>query len=267
MTEELVMCSKIGCRSEAAAVLLIAPGDTQAWLLALDHPDASEGVLLCEMHAERVSVPKGWTLDDERALARSTKRRRKKSKRKKAEQQVAAEADIKAETAEAETHEVDAPEVESPESSDDLAAADATAAESEAAAPDDGADEPTLVNEAIVVPDAAEELTETDPTREITLAVPGDPGAAADEAVGRHLRKPDAPTGRDAVVANTSEPSGDEEIDLVAEDERPLSVVPVQEDELPFEEANPSVTETGSHLIATDSTPLLKRAFRVVEDG
>jgi hypothetical protein len=71
-----VFCGRVGCGESAVAALLMSPQDTQAWIVAPDHPSAPEGVPLCTTHADRISVPFGWTLADDRPPPK--KRRRKK---------------------------------------------------------------------------------------------------------------------------------------------------------------------------------------------
>lgn len=76
---EVSLCGRVGCGEPAATVLLMAPQDTQAWLVGLDHVSAREGVALCPAHADRISVPLGWSLTDNRAPAKAKRKRRKKS--------------------------------------------------------------------------------------------------------------------------------------------------------------------------------------------
>ncbi len=75
---EVSLCGRVGCGEPAATVLLMAPQDTQAWLVGLDHVSAREGVALCPDHADRISVPLGWSLTDDRAPAKAKRKRRKK---------------------------------------------------------------------------------------------------------------------------------------------------------------------------------------------
>lgn len=58
--------------------LLIASADCEAWLVALDHESAPEGVALCSGHADRIRVPVGWTLHDTRPAAAPRRQRRKR---------------------------------------------------------------------------------------------------------------------------------------------------------------------------------------------
>ncbi len=72
------MCGRVGCGEVASCVLLMAPQDTQAWLVSLKHDAAPEGVPLCDMHADRISVPFGWVLTDDRPVAKPRRKRAKK---------------------------------------------------------------------------------------------------------------------------------------------------------------------------------------------
>lgn len=69
-------CGRIGCDSTATSVLLIAPQDCEAWIVGLDHPAAPEGVKLCEVHADRITVPFGWSLSNERSTTKKRRRRK-----------------------------------------------------------------------------------------------------------------------------------------------------------------------------------------------
>lgn len=74
---EAQLCGRVGCGEPLVAVMLMSPQDTQAWLVGPDHEFAAEGVGLCGVHADRITVPFGWTLDDDRPA--KPKRRRKKA--------------------------------------------------------------------------------------------------------------------------------------------------------------------------------------------
>lgn len=63
------------------SVLLIAPQDQQAWLVGPDHEAARDGVPLCASHADRVTVPFGWQLRDDRPVAKPRARRRSRSRK------------------------------------------------------------------------------------------------------------------------------------------------------------------------------------------
>ena len=72
------VCDRLGCRESATAALLMAPQDTEAWLIDPDHDAAPDGVGLCEIHADRITVPFGWSFSDERSLTKTSKKRRTK---------------------------------------------------------------------------------------------------------------------------------------------------------------------------------------------
>jgi hypothetical protein len=62
-------CARPGCGQPATATLTYDYGAQAAWLerLALEpHPMTHD---LCEAHADRLSVPRGWRLDDRRVVA------------------------------------------------------------------------------------------------------------------------------------------------------------------------------------------------------
>tara|TARA_B100000131_G_scaffold255990_1_gene250630 strand:+ start:12 stop:563 length:552 start_codon:yes stop_codon:yes gene_type:complete len=71
------LCKRIGCGQEAEAVLLMVPQECSAWLVSLNHPAAKDGSPLCSDHADRMTVPVGWVLSDER---NTQKKRRRKGK-------------------------------------------------------------------------------------------------------------------------------------------------------------------------------------------
>ncbi len=71
------LCERVGCGEPQVCALLIAPQETQAWLVSPAHPSASEGVSLCDTHADRISVPFGWTLVDDRAKPKRKRRKKK----------------------------------------------------------------------------------------------------------------------------------------------------------------------------------------------
>jgi hypothetical protein len=73
---EAGLCERVGCGEPQVCSLLIAPQETHAWLVSPGHVSADEGVALCDNHADRISVPFGWTLVDDRA--KPTRKRRKK---------------------------------------------------------------------------------------------------------------------------------------------------------------------------------------------
>jgi hypothetical protein len=58
----------------------MATQECEAWLVDLGHEAAPEGVALCPEHADRIRVPMGWGLSDERSPVRARKKRAKKPK-------------------------------------------------------------------------------------------------------------------------------------------------------------------------------------------
>jgi hypothetical protein len=62
-------CAKPGCNAEATATLTYDYTERRAWLDAISeeaHPMYHD---LCGRHADALSVPVGWALDDRRAVA------------------------------------------------------------------------------------------------------------------------------------------------------------------------------------------------------
>ena len=62
-------CARPGCNQAATATLTYEYGSRTAWLDRLSaesHPMTHD---LCERHADGLSVPKGWRLDDRRVVA------------------------------------------------------------------------------------------------------------------------------------------------------------------------------------------------------
>ena len=76
------LCKRVGCGQEAEAVLLMVPQECRAWLVSTGHSAARDGSPLCNDHADRMTVPAGWVLSDERNTPK--KRRRKGTKQTKA---------------------------------------------------------------------------------------------------------------------------------------------------------------------------------------
>lgn len=62
-------------------MLLIAPQDQQAWLVGPGHEAARDGVPLCASHADRVTVPFGWQLRDDRPVAKQRPRRKSRARK------------------------------------------------------------------------------------------------------------------------------------------------------------------------------------------
>ena len=71
------LCTRISCGKEAEAVLLMVPQECSAWLVSDNHKAAKDGSPLCNNCADRMTVPVGWTLSDER---NAPKKRRRKGK-------------------------------------------------------------------------------------------------------------------------------------------------------------------------------------------
>lgn len=59
-------CSRSGCSNPAAVTLSYHYGQSQVWIDRLSPEREPHMYDLCEQHAERLSVPQGWHLDDRR---------------------------------------------------------------------------------------------------------------------------------------------------------------------------------------------------------
>jgi hypothetical protein len=59
-------CSRLGCSEPAVAVFAFDARECLVWLDPLSGPARGAGVL-CEVHADRLSPPRGWNLLDRRA--------------------------------------------------------------------------------------------------------------------------------------------------------------------------------------------------------
>lgn len=62
-------CARPGCGQPATATLSYQYGSQEAWLERLSaepHPMTHD---LCQAHADGLSVPRGWRLDDRRVVA------------------------------------------------------------------------------------------------------------------------------------------------------------------------------------------------------
>ncbi len=60
------VCMRPGCELAAAARLTFDPVSCQAWLdVLVDRPGSAQEV--CELHADRLTLPRGWMLCDRRA--------------------------------------------------------------------------------------------------------------------------------------------------------------------------------------------------------
>jgi hypothetical protein len=61
-------CAKPGCNTPGSATLAYDYANRVAWVDRLadeDHPMTHD---LCDRHADRLSVPQGWRLDDRRVV-------------------------------------------------------------------------------------------------------------------------------------------------------------------------------------------------------
>jgi hypothetical protein len=66
MTVVVRQCSRTGCAERAAVTLTYHYGRSQVWLDDLTAERDPHAYDLCDRHAERLSVPAGWYLDDRR---------------------------------------------------------------------------------------------------------------------------------------------------------------------------------------------------------
>jgi hypothetical protein len=66
MTVVVRQCSRTGCAERAAVTLTYHYGRSQVWLDDLTAERDPHAYDLCDRHAERLSVPTGWYLDDRR---------------------------------------------------------------------------------------------------------------------------------------------------------------------------------------------------------
>lgn len=64
-------CSRTGCADVAAVTLSYHYGHSQVWIDHLTPEREPHSYDMCERHAERLSVPQGWHLDDRRGARRS----------------------------------------------------------------------------------------------------------------------------------------------------------------------------------------------------
>ncbi|WP_210506468.1 DUF3499 family protein [Naasia sp. SYSU D00057] len=55
-------CSRTGCRREAVATLTYVYADSMAVLGPLSNKAEPHSYDLCEVHAERLSAPQGWSI-------------------------------------------------------------------------------------------------------------------------------------------------------------------------------------------------------------
>jgi hypothetical protein len=217
----------LGCEHLAVSVLLIAPQEQHAWVVGPDHPAAPDGVPLCLTHADRISVPFGWALTDERPASRPARRAARPRKRP----------------------------TSTPEP---------VAVESEPAAVEPEP-EPTAVESEPVAVESEPAAVESE--SEPAAAAP--PTVEAEEAG----EAPPPPRRRDHPSSPAEMPiNADEVAEAIGETSPRLSVVPGDDD---FDKTF-AVDPDGQTSLwvdpppvehePDDSTPLLKRAFRVVRD-
>ncbi len=63
-------CSRTGCSDAAAITLSYHYGQSQVWIDHL-HPEREPHMYdMCARHADRMSVPRGWHIDDRRGVRR-----------------------------------------------------------------------------------------------------------------------------------------------------------------------------------------------------
>lgn len=248
------LCGRVGCGEPAVAALLMSPQDTSAWIVAPAHESAPEGVPLCATHADRISVPFGWTLSDNRPAPK--KRRRKK-------------AAPRPEPTLLEEPAPDHPAAEAP-------APESAAEHAEPVAEEPAAEEPAAEPVAEPAPEPAAQL-EREPFSE------DDPDYVAPEYQFRE--DGELPSGEDeptmqmqairaeAPATPAEVPLDVERVAASVDDEAPrLSVVPGDDDPnktYDFSEEGQGAfwnEPDPAEIEPDDSTPLLQRAFRVVRD-
>ncbi len=67
---ELRLCAADGCDARAVATLRFRPAHREAWLAPIDEQADPSAGDLCERHAARPVLPRGWRLDDRRGAER-----------------------------------------------------------------------------------------------------------------------------------------------------------------------------------------------------
>jgi hypothetical protein len=58
------LCIRPGCETPGVVAYGIHPAGQLFWLATIDDPDDAH--VLCERHSSRLTVPRGWVLDDRR---------------------------------------------------------------------------------------------------------------------------------------------------------------------------------------------------------
>jgi hypothetical protein len=272
------------------AVLLMSPQDTSAWIVAPAHESAPEGVPLCAAHADRISVPFGWTLTDNRPAPKKKRRRKKaapppepKLVEEPAVEEPAAEAVAEEPPPESAAEPEPVAEEPAPVVAEPEPAAEAVAEEAPpevVAEPEPVAEEPAPVA-AEPEPVAEEPVPVAELERE--PFIDGDPDYVAPEYQFREDGElppgQDEPTMQmpairaDAPATPAEVPLDVERVAASVDDEAPrLSVVPGDDDPNKtygfseegqgafWNEPDPAEVEPD------EKTPLLQRAFRVVRD-
>lgn len=69
------MCARPDCAQPAAATLEYGYADQRVWMLALGSEREPNRYDLCTAHAQRLRVPHGWELVDERTARPAAARR------------------------------------------------------------------------------------------------------------------------------------------------------------------------------------------------
>lgn len=227
------------------SILLIAPQDQQAWLVGPGHEAASDGVPLCASHADRVTVPFGWQLRDDRPAARPRSRRKSRSRKTVQDPPAAAEPSGAAAEPQVSTAPEPVETALAPETAERTASTAAVRAVPEPAAVPTV--EPSALDAPVPSPTAADAVTGTSAAAESSgpdrgrspAEVPLDADEVATAVAGSTARLTVVPGDDDPSKTFTVEPDG--QTALWAETQR--------------DDNEPS-----------DETPLLKRAFRVVRE-
>ena len=60
------LCDRPGCSAPAALVYRMVPERLVFWMAPIDDGVETDGGVLCQRHADRLVLPRGWTLDDRR---------------------------------------------------------------------------------------------------------------------------------------------------------------------------------------------------------
>jgi hypothetical protein len=60
------LCDRPGCSAPAALVYRMVPERLVFWMAPIDDEVETDGGVICQRHADRLVLPRGWTLDDRR---------------------------------------------------------------------------------------------------------------------------------------------------------------------------------------------------------